>query len=218
MTMTSSARARVRVKICGITNREDAEAAIALGADALGFNLFAGSKRYISFPDEASWISELPPFVTRVGVLVNASIKEARAVAEHPAIDLVQFHGDEDSAYCAEFARFGHPFIKALQLRDASVIESAARYSTRALLLDAHVAGAFGGTGEAVDLGLAMELGRRQPALTLILAGGLTPENVGRAVRALNPFAVDVASGVEVAPRRKGRALMQAFIEQARSA
>jgi phosphoribosylanthranilate isomerase len=210
--------ARVRVKICGVTNRDDAEAAIALGADALGFNLFSRSKRCISLREEAEWIRALPPFVTKVAVLVNESLAEARAVAEHPAIDMVQFHGDEDAAYCAEFARLGRPFIKALRLCDAASITEAARFSTPHLLIDAHVAGAFGGTGNAVDLVLAADLARQQPTLTLILAGGLTPGNVGRAVRVVRPFAVDVASGVEVAPGRKGRELMRAFIRSARSA
>src|SRR5438045_9527753 len=94
--------ARVRVKICGVTNPDDAEAAIALGADALGFNLFPGSKRCISLKNAADWIRALPPFITKVAVVVNEPLGEARAVAEHPAIDLVQFHGDEDEAYCAE--------------------------------------------------------------------------------------------------------------------
>jgi phosphoribosylanthranilate isomerase len=216
--MTGREAARVRVKICGITNREDAEAAIALGADALGFNLFAGSKRCISLSKEGEWIRALPPFVTRVAVLVNEPLHEARAIAEHPAIDLVQFHGDEDAAYCAAFARFGHPFIKALRLREPESIAHAARFSTTYLLVDAYADGAFGGAGRAVDLVLAAELAREQPTLTLILAGGLTPTNVGRAVRAVRPFAVDVASGVEMAPGRKARELMRAFIRRAHSA
>jgi phosphoribosylanthranilate isomerase len=115
----SAAPARVRVKICGVTNRADAEAAIALGADALGFNLFPGSKRCLDLEREAEWIAALPPFVTRVAVLVNVPIEEARRVAEHPAIDCVQFHGDEDETFCAEFARLGRPFIKALRLGDS---------------------------------------------------------------------------------------------------
>ena len=95
---------RVRVKICGITNREDAETAIALGADALGFNLFPGSKRHIVLDENAAWIAALPPFVAKVAVLVNAPFDEARRVALHPAIDLVQLHGDEDADYCRQLA------------------------------------------------------------------------------------------------------------------
>src|SRR5687767_11534404 len=98
---------RVRVKICGVTNPDDAAMAIALGADALGLNLFAQSKRCIDLSAAAPWLAELPPFITRVAVLVNESLDEARRIAQHPAIDCVQFHGDEDAAFCAEFARLG---------------------------------------------------------------------------------------------------------------
>lgn len=210
----SAAPARVRVKICGITNRADAEVAIALGADALGFNLFPGSKRCIELDREAAWIAALPPFVTRVAVLVNASADEARRVAEHPAIDCVQFHGDETEAFCAEFARIGRPFIKALRLADAGAIESAPRFSTAHVLLDAHAGAAYGGTGTLIDLALAAECARRHPRLTLILAGGLKPANVAAAVRAVRPYGVDVASGVECEgdPRRKDDARMRAFL------
>lgn len=188
---------RVRVKICGITNREDAESAIALGADALGFNLFPGSKRYIQLEREAAWIAKLPPFVTRVAVLVNATLDEAREVAAHPAIDSVQFHGDEDEAYCAEFARTGRPFIKALRLKDESVVEAMAGFSTPHLLLDAYAGAAYGGTGTPIDLALAAEAVRRKPELNILLAGGLTPKNVQTAVRTVEPYGVDIASGVE---------------------
>jgi phosphoribosylanthranilate isomerase len=209
-----SAAARVRVKICGVTNRADAEAAIALGADALGFNLFPGSKRCIELAREAEWIAALPPFVTRVAVLVNVPIEEARRVAEHPAIDCVQFHGDEDEAYCAEFARLGRPFIKALRLADAAAIERAPHFSTRNVLLDAHAGAAYGGTGTLIDLALAAACARRHPRLALILAGGLKPANVGGAVRAVLPFAVDVASGVECEgdARRKDFERMREFL------
>jgi phosphoribosylanthranilate isomerase len=209
---------RVRVKICGITNREDAEAAIRAGADALGFNLFPDSKRFIELDDEARWIATLPPFVAKVGVLVNASLDVARAVALHPAIDLVQFHGDEDARYCAEFARLGKPFIKALRLGADADLDEATNYSTSTVLLDTHVQGEYGGTGEAIDLNLASPFARKYPALTWILAGGLTPGNVAYAVRALRPYAVDVASGVEVAARKKGEELMRRFVAQARNA
>ena len=210
--------ARVRVKICGVTNREDALAAIALGADALGFNLFSGSKRFVEIDREAAWIQALPPFVTRVAVLVNVPLEDARRIAERPEIDLVQFHGDEDAEYCAEFARLGRPFVKALRLRDAASVEMADRFSTRNVLLDAHAGSAFGGTGALIDLGLAAECARRHPALRIILAGGLQPENVGAAVRAVRPYAVDVASGVEMEgdARRKSAARMGRFFSAIR--
>jgi phosphoribosylanthranilate isomerase len=203
----------VRVKICGLTNEEDALDAIAAGADALGFNLFSGSKRCIDLGREAGWIQALPPFVTRVAVLVNAPLDEARQVAEHPAIDLVQFHGDEDEPYCAEFARFGRPFLKALRLRDETSIAAADRFYTPHLLLDADAGAAFGGTGKLIDLRLAAECVRRHPMLKIVLAGGLRATNVADAVRAVRPYAVDVASGVESAPRKKDRLEMAAFVE-----
>ena len=208
---------RVSVKICGITNRDDALDAIALGADALGFNLFPGSKRCVALDREAEWIAALPATTARVAVLVNAPLEEARRVAAHPAIHLVQFHGDEDADYCARFAaESACPFIKALRLSEAAVLDGADRFSTRHILLDADAGAAFGGSGALIDLALAAEFARRQPALTLILAGGLRAENVAEAVRRVRPAAVDVASGVEEPgnPRRKSRGRMQEFLEK----
>ena len=208
---------RVRVKICGFTNREDAGTAIALGADALGFNLFPGSKRHIVLDENAAWISALPPFATKVAVLVNAPFDEARRVAFHPAIDLVQLHGDEDADYCRRFAALGIPFIKALRIRDASDLSRAADFSTENVLIDAHVEGEYGGTGAAIGLPLAREIVERHPRLRIVLAGGLSPENVAEATRVVRPFAVDVASGVESTPRKKDPAKMAAFIAAVRS-
>ena len=210
--------AHVRVKICGITRREDAEAAVAAGADALGFNLFPGSKRFISLDDNADWIRDLPPFVSRVAILVNASLHEAKRVAAHRAIDLVQLHGDEDEAYCREFARCGRPFIKALRARDLNDLDKATRFSTKYVLLDAYVPGVFGGTGAPIDLRLAAELTQRYESLDVILAGGLTSDSVAYAVRHVRPFAVDVASGVETEPGEKDKSLMAAFIRAAKRA
>lgn len=209
---------RVRVKICGLTHRADAEVAIALGADALGFNLFPGSKRHLDPSADSTWLRTLPPFVTRVAVVVNLPLDEARAVSARPEFDLVQFHGDEDPAYCAEFARLGRPFIKALRLRAATDLASADGFSTPHLLLDAHAGAAYGGTGRLIDLPLAAECVRRFPALHIILAGGLQPENVRAAVSTVRPFAVDVASGVEVAgdPRRKCPERLARFLAEAR--
>jgi phosphoribosylanthranilate isomerase len=204
--------ARVRVKMCGVTNAEDARAAVALGADALGFNLFPGSPRCIDLDREAAWIATLPPFVARVAVLVNVPLPEARRVAEHPAIDLLQFHGDEDEDYCAEFARGGKPFMKALRVIDAASAERAGHFSTPYVLLDAHAAHAYGGTGLKLDPALAVDVVRRFPALQIVLAGGLRPENVAEAVRQVRPYAVDVASGIESAPGKKDAEKMAAFM------
>jgi len=204
-----------RVKICGITREQDALEAIALGADALGFNLYPGSKRFIPLERDAPWIVTLPPFVTRVAVVVNATLEDALKIADHPAIDIVQFHGDEDEAYCAAFAKSGRPFIKALRLKDASSIGAASGFSTRNLLLDAHAGAAYGGSGTLIDLALAAECVAKCPALRIALAGGLKPENVGDAVQRVQPYAVDVASGVESAPGVKDREKMAAFIDAA---
>ena len=204
---------RVRVKICGLTNEEDARAAIALGADALGFNLWPGSRRYIDLDRASSWMRGLPPFVARVAVLVNFPIEEARRIAAHPAIDAVQFHGDEDESYCAQFAAGGSPFIKAIRLRDAASLDHADGFSTPTVLLDADAGAAYGGTGtRQLDPVLAAEARRRFPGLTVVLAGGLRPDNVAEAVRVARPYAVDVASGVENEPGRKDHAKMSRFI------
>ena len=208
---------RVRVKICGLTNREDAEAAITLGADALGFNFFPGSKRHLVLDENAAWIAALPPFITKVAVLVNATLEEARRVASHPAIDLVQLHGDEDAAYCAQLAKAGVPFIKALRIRDESDIVKAAGFHTRNVLIDAHVEGEYGGTGASIGLPLARKIVERQPHLRIILAGGLSPENVREAARVARPFAVDVASGVEAGMRKKDLLKMAVFINAVRT-
>ncbi len=211
---------RVRVKICGLTNREDVLAAIALGADALGFNLYPGSKRFIEIDREAAWIETLPPFVTRVAVLVNASFAEALRVAALPAIHLVQFHGDEDAGYCAAFAReSGRPFIKALRVRDSTSIENADQFSTPHLLLDADAGAAYGGSGRQIDLAVAADAVRRFSSMKIILAGGLKPDNVALALQAVRPYAVDVASGVEVMgdARRKSPERLREFFRTVES-
>ena len=200
---------RVRVKICGITNPDDAHAAIDAGADALGFNLWPGSKRHMVLDQHASWMVALPPFVTRVAVLVNASIDEARRVAEHPAIDMVQFHGDETPEYLQEFARLGRPFVVAVRLPAQDV-------PTPHVLLDAAVPGAYGGTGQTVDFTQARTFVIEHPKVNVILAGGLTPLNVQAAISQVRPFGVDVASGVEWAPGRKDQGKMLAFVAATR--
>lgn len=208
----------MRVKICGITNRADAERAVACGADALGFNTWRGGKRFIDLDREKEWLRELPPFVTRVALLVNAPLQEAERIAGLPFIDTLQLHGDEDERYCAEVARFGRPFIKALRVREAADLERVDAFATRHVLLDAHVGGAFGGTGVRLDPALVQNFRKQHPDLVLILAGGLRPENVAEAVRAVRPYAVDVSSGVEVAPGKKDPELMRAFIAAVREA
>jgi len=216
--MKQSARRRVRIKICGITNPDDAELAILLGADALGFNTWEGSKRYIDLDTEAEWLEELPPFVTKVALLVNASLSAAESISRKPFIDALQLHGDEDATYCSAVSAMGRPFIKALRVKSVEDFSHLAEFETRHFLMDAHVQGLFGGTGVRVDLDLAAEFRRLHPRLALILAGGLKPENVFDAVTKVRPYAVDVSSGVESEPGRKDPVLLHDFIEAVRAA
>ena len=209
---------RIAVKICGITNRDDALSAVDAGADLLGFNTWPGTKRFLDLGKNAEWIATLPRAVVRVALLVNATPRETERVAAFPFVDALQFHGDEDADFCRWAASLGKPIIKALRARDRGVLAHAGDFSTPHILLDAHVPGEFGGTGARVDLALACEFKRTHPALTLWLAGGLTPENVGEAVRAVWPAVADVSSGVEIEPGRKDAAKMRAFADAAKRA
>ena len=209
---------RIAVKICGITNRDDALAAVDAGADLLGFNTWSGTKRFVDIGKNADWIAALPRSITRVALLVNATPAETQRVAAFEFVDALQFHGDEDAAFCRWAAGLGKPIIKALRARDHAAFGHARDFSTPHVLLDAHVPGAFGGTGACVDLALACDFKRTHPALSLWLAGGLTPENVGEAVRAVKPAVADVSSGVECEPGRKDAARMRAFVQAANRA
>lgn len=209
---------RIAVKICGITNRDDALAAVDAGADLLGFNTWPGSKRFLDIEKNAGWIASLPRPVVRVALLVNATPAETERIAAFPFVDALQFHGDEDADFCRRAAAIGKPIIKALRARDRGILAQAGSFSTPHILLDAHVPGEFGGTGAQVDLALAAEFKRMHPALTLWLAGGLTPENVAAAVRAVWPAVVDVSSGVEFEPGRKDTAKLRAFAGAAKRA
>lgn len=207
----------VAVKICGLTNCEDALGAIHAGADFLGFNTWPGTKRFIDLDANADWIAGLPEHACRVALLVNASRGETERVATLPFVDALQFHGDEDAAFCKWASGLGKLIIKAFRARDAGAFEHAADFSTPHVLLDAHVPGAFGGTGARVDLDLVKRFQVEHPTLNLWLAGGLTPENVGEAVRAIRPAVVDVSSGVESSVARKDVAKMRAFVASAKS-
>jgi phosphoribosylanthranilate isomerase len=202
----------VRVKICGITSANDALDAVAAGADALGFMFHESSPRYITFEIAADIISRLPPFVARVGVFVNPNASLVHKAIEC-GIDILQFHGDEPPEFCRQF---NHKFIKAFRVRDSGFLESCAHYPDAAWLLDSFVPGQMGGTGQTFNWELAAVAAQKHPFV--ILAGGLTPKNVATAIQKTHPYAVDVSSGVEVAPGRKSRALMEQFIRAAKSA
>lgn len=211
----SGAEGRLRIKICGITNAVDALAAIDCGADALGFNFVPHSKRYLDINFAADWMATLPAKAVRVAILANPSLEEAIAVAELPFIDALQLHGNESPAFCHRLAERGIQFAKAIPVSNKASLENAASFHTSTIILDSTSEGQFGGSGQAFPWGLARRFARAQPALKIVLAGGLTPENVGSAIAEARPFGVDVTSGVESSPGRKDHARMRAFIDAA---
>lgn len=197
---------RTRVKICGITRSRDAHGAAAAGADAVGLVFYSGSPRVVDAGLAASIATALPPLVTRVGLFVDAEADFVRTILDRVPIDVLQFHGNEPAGYCRNF---GRPYIKALRVRRGLELkEMESSYADAiALLLDAHVEGSSGGTGRTFDWDLIPRLVK-----PIILAGGLSAQNVGEAVRRIRPYAVDVSSGVESATGVKDAEKMAAFI------
>jgi phosphoribosylanthranilate isomerase len=199
---------RTRVKICGITRIEDALAAAQAGADAIGFVFDPKSPRHVH-PDQALKIARaLPPFITTVGLFVNPAPDTVEGVLNHVPLDLIQFHGNEKPEQCRRYHR---SYIKAIHMKpDVDLREMARRYGDAAgLLLDAYVADAAGGSGQVFDWNrIPPDLGK-----PVVLAGGLTPENVAEAVRKVRPFAVDVSSGVEMSKGIKDARKISAFID-----
>ena len=198
------------MKICGITNIEDARHASACGADALGFVFYPGSPRFVD-PDQARQIiAELPPMVTTVGLFVNQPPAKIREMVEFCGLNAVQLHGEEEPDQCS------YPpckVIKALRLKDGMHDKVFSAYRVSALLLDAYVPDKFGGTGQRCDWDRAAEIASRH---RVILAGGLNPENVSDAVRQVHPYGVDVSSGVEKKPGQKDPEKVATFIRMAR--
>lgn len=201
----------VRVKICGITRREDLHAACEAGADALGFVFYAPSPRHVSVEVAANLVNALPPFVQSVGLFVNAESAFIESVLASVPLDLLQFHGDETPAECA---RYNRPWIKAIRVKPGmDLLKCAADFgAARGLLLDAYVPGVPGGTGARFDWRLIPD---NMPC-PIVLSGGLDPDNVAGAVNAVQPWAVDVSSGVEASPGVKDAAKVAAFIERAK--
>ena len=199
-----------RVKLCGITRHEDAELAASLDAWAIGFNLWPGSKRAAD-PGVAAGIARtMRRRLELVGVFVNPTLDEVVHAAQGIGLTHIQLHGDEGPAFCTAVAeRTGLRVIKAVRVASGADIQDAARFHTDLLLLDAAVGSAWGGTGQTFDWALAAQ---RHSHVPLILAGGLTPENVAAGIAAVHPWAVDVASGVESAPGIKDHAKVEAFM------
>jgi len=203
----------VRSKICGITRIEDALAAAQAGADAIGFVFYAKSPRAVDVRQARAIIAELPPFVTTVGLFVNASRCELNEILEVVPLDLLQFHGDETPQDCEGYHR---PWIKALRVRLGDDLEAACQLyaGARGILLDTYVAGVPGGTGEAFDWSLVPA----HLSKPIILAGGLSADNVGQAIAQVRPYAVDVSGGVEQAKGIKDAAKIEAFMQAVKQA
>lgn len=201
------------IKICGITRVQDARAAACAGAHAIGLVFYRPSPRFIEPDAAARVIASLPPFVTSVGLFVDATAQAVRAALALAPVDLLQFHGSEPAGYCEQF---GRPYIKAVRVRpETDLLEYAASHpNARGLLLDAFVAGTHGGTGTSFDWSLIP----REMPLPVVLSGGLDPDNVTRAIAAVRPWAVDVSSGVESAKGIKDAAKIAAFVKGVRDA
>ena len=200
----------VRVKICGITRVEDAIAALRFGADAIGLVFYEKSPRFVDISTARAIASAVGPFVTVVGLFVNAERTDVSNVLEKVGLDILQFHGDEDEAYCRQF---GRSYLKAIRMRpDLDIAQEVSRYqSAKGLLFDAWEAERFGGTGESFEW---QRLPKDMP-LPLILAGGLNPSNVAEAVTQVRPYAVDVSGGVESGKGKKDFEKMINFIREA---
>lgn len=183
---------RTRVKICGITRVEDMRAAVDAGADAIGLVFYPPSPRAVTAEQAADIVAQTPAFVTTVGLFVDPTVEQVKGVLEQVHLDMLQFHGDEEEAFCCSFQR---PFIKAIRMREGTdlVAEMKRWQRARGILVDAFVEGLPGGTGVAFDWSLLPQAS----VVPLILAGGLTPDNITRAIEQTRPFAVDVSGGVE---------------------
>ncbi|TAN86035.1 MAG: phosphoribosylanthranilate isomerase [Gallionella sp.] len=203
----------IRVKICGITRVEDALAAAASGADALGLVFYEKSPRHVNLRQAAQLAAAIPPFVTLVGLFVNAGAEAVREVLRHIPLDILQFHGDESPEFCAQF---GKPYLKAIRVKaGVDLLQCAAHFrAAKGLLLDAHVEGMQGGTGTTFDWTLIPEA----MPLPVILSGGLDAENVAAAIKQVRPYAVDVSSGVEASKGIKDAAKIARFMQEVKQA
>lgn len=208
---------RTRIKICGITRPQDARLAAELGVDAIGLVFYPPSPRCVTIEQALKVVAAVPPFVSIVGLFVDADRDELSRILQQVPIDLLQFHGDESPEDCEGYNR---PFIKAVRMRDGvDLHQQVSRYSSASgLLLDSYQTGVPGGTGETFDWARVAEARERGLNIPIILAGGLTPANVGAAISLAAPYAVDVSGGVESAKGIKDSEKMAAFVEAVRAA
>lgn len=202
----------VIVKICGITNLPDAQAAVEAGADMVGLMFYERSPRNVSLPTAVKIAKHLPPHVARVGVFVNPKVETVLQAIGECGLNILQFHGDESPQFCTEF---GLMSVKAFRILDTGSLNALPSYPTDAWLLDAYADDKLGGTGEKFNWDLAVEA--KKFGRPIFLAGGLTPKNVADAVRQVQSYAVDVSSGVEASPGKKDHAKVKAFIQAAKS-
>jgi phosphoribosylanthranilate isomerase len=200
----------IKIKICGITNIEDALLAVDLGADALGFVFYKESKRYIRPKEVHNIISELPPFIITVGVFVNQELDEIRNIKEEAGFDAFQLHGNESPDFCKNFRRV----IKAFRVGEDISLKEIESYPAQAILFDTYSTKGYGGTGESFRWEILKGLNTSK---RIILSGGLSPENVAKAIRIVNPYGVDVSSGVEDYPGKKNPEKLKKFIETVRN-
>lgn len=196
-----------KIKICGITNLEDALIAANSGADALGFIFYKESKRYVDPEVVKGVISALPPFITTVGVFVNQSVDEISEIKDVTGINMAQLHGDETPEFASSLPL---EVIKAIRFKDKSDLERVAQYSAQAILFDTYSDTEYGGTGRSLDWGILKDLSLPKK---IILSGGLNPGNVAEAAKIVKPYAVDVSSGVEAEPGKKDHKKIKEFIE-----
>ncbi|MGF1656870.1 MAG: N-(5'-phosphoribosyl)anthranilate isomerase [Verrucomicrobiales bacterium] len=207
---------RVRIKICGLRNFHDAQAAWEAGADVLGFNGYVQSSRYLDLNQAKSWLQDVPPWIGRWAVLVNPTEEVCHQLWESGCFEALQLHGDESPAFCDRLKDAGIRVVKALRPRSVEEFQMIGQQWGPDVLVDASVPGVYGGSGHTADWNAVKNLVAAQPKLRVILAGGLTSENVGEAIDLVRPFAVDVAGGVESEPGCKDAAKMHAFVAAVR--
>ena len=203
----------IQVKICGITNKEDARCAAKLGAAALGFIFYPPSPRNIKPADARKIVSVLPDESVKVGVFVNESVTEVKRIVEYCGLDMIQLHGDESPAYCREFP--ASQVIKAVEFKNDDDFNQASGYDVAAILVDSRHAGLYGGTGKKANWELACRIKNKKP---LILSGGLNEGNIAEAIKAVTPNALDINSGVELKPGKKDHAKMARIFDIIRHA